>query len=133
MGAPLHMITTKALPYTAIFNTPSECSRWVHLVKEWQKANPDIKGGDYRYFLAEEFLRVHIIIQRLYDRRYFWDGSPTHLTRTREHDWSLPLDLMEELPIERFWRDARVERIWEGTSEIQRHIISRAMLRPLGS
>ena len=26
----------------------------------------------------------------------------------------------------------RVERIWEGTSEIQRHIISRELLRPLG-
>ena len=41
------------------------------------------------------------------------------------------MGLMDSLPIERFWRDARVERIWEGTSEIQRHIISRAMLRPL--
>ena len=41
------------------------------------------------------------------------------------------MGLMDALPIERFWRDARVERIWEGTSEIQRHIISRAMLRPL--
>jgi acyl-CoA dehydrogenase len=40
------------------------------------------------------------------------------------------MGLMEELPIERFWRDARVERIWDGTSEIQRHIISRALLRP---
>ena len=28
------------------------------------------------------------------------------------------------------WRDARLERIWEGTSEIQRHIISRSLLRP---
>ena len=28
--------------------------------------------------------------------------------------------------------DARVERIWEGTSEIQRHIISRALLRAVG-
>ncbi|MEE8202687.1 MAG: acyl-CoA dehydrogenase family protein, partial [Alphaproteobacteria bacterium] len=26
------------------------------------------------------------------------------------------MGLMEELPIERFWRDARVERIWDGTS-----------------
>lgn len=43
------------------------------------------------------------------------------------------MGLMSELPIERFWRDARVERIWDGTSEIQRHIISRAMLRPLGA
>ncbi|GAB5468696.1 MAG: acyl-CoA dehydrogenase [Rhodospirillales bacterium] len=43
------------------------------------------------------------------------------------------MGLMESLPLERIWRDARVERIWEGTSEIQRHIISRALLRPLGS
>jgi acyl-CoA dehydrogenase len=42
------------------------------------------------------------------------------------------MGLMSDLPLERIWRDARVERIWEGTSEIQRHIISRALLRPLG-
>ena len=41
------------------------------------------------------------------------------------------LGLMDDLPLARFWRDARVERIWDGTSEIQRHIISRDMLRPL--
>lgn len=43
------------------------------------------------------------------------------------------MGLMEETGIERHWRDARVERIWEGTSEIQRHIISRGLLRPLGA
>ncbi|MFZ9304482.1 MAG: acyl-CoA dehydrogenase [Gammaproteobacteria bacterium] len=43
------------------------------------------------------------------------------------------MGLMADLPLERIWRDARVERIWEGTSEIQRHIISRALLRPLGA
>ncbi len=42
------------------------------------------------------------------------------------------MGLMDELPLERIWRDARVERIWEGTSEIQRHIISRELLRPYG-
>ncbi len=42
------------------------------------------------------------------------------------------MGLMDDLPLERFWRDARVERIWDGTSEIQRHIIARAVLRPLG-
>jgi acyl-CoA dehydrogenase len=42
------------------------------------------------------------------------------------------MGLMADLPVERWWRDARVERIWDGTSEIQRHIISRAMLRPYG-
>jgi acyl-CoA dehydrogenase len=43
------------------------------------------------------------------------------------------MGLVDELPIARWWRDARVERIWDGTSEIQRHIISRSMLRPLGA
>jgi len=39
------------------------------------------------------------------------------------------LGVMEDLPIQRFWRDARVERIWEGTSEIHRDIIARDILR----
>ena len=43
------------------------------------------------------------------------------------------MGLMNELPLEMLWRDARVERIWDGTSEIQRHIIAREMLRPLES
>jgi acyl-CoA dehydrogenase len=42
------------------------------------------------------------------------------------------MGLMDELPLERMWRDTRVDRIWDGTSEIQRHIISRALLRPHG-
>lgn len=42
------------------------------------------------------------------------------------------MGLMDDLPLARFWRDSRVERIWDGTSEIQRHIISRDLLRPLG-
>ncbi|MBI1386093.1 MAG: acyl-CoA dehydrogenase [Rhizobiales bacterium] len=43
------------------------------------------------------------------------------------------MGLMEEIPVQRLWRDSRLERIWDGTSEIQRHIISRAALRPLGA
>ncbi|GAB2444519.1 acyl-CoA dehydrogenase [Nocardioides hungaricus] len=43
------------------------------------------------------------------------------------------MGLMDELPLERIWRDARIERIWDGTSEIQRHIISRSLLRPWGA
>ena len=42
------------------------------------------------------------------------------------------MGLMTDLPLERIWRDARIERIWDGTSEVQRHIISRSLLRPLG-
>ena len=43
------------------------------------------------------------------------------------------MGLMDDYPLERFWRDARVELIWDGTSEIQRHIISRDLLRALGA
>ncbi len=43
------------------------------------------------------------------------------------------MGLMEEMPVERLWRDARLERIWDGTSEIQRHIISRTLLRQFES
>jgi len=31
---------------------------------------------------------------------------------------------MRENPVERLYRDIRVDRIWEGTSEIQRAIIA---------
>ena len=30
---------------------------------------------------------------------------------------------MREQPVERLWRELRVDRIWEGTSEIQRVVI----------
>ena len=43
------------------------------------------------------------------------------------------MGLMEEMPIQRLWRDSRLERIWDGTSEIQRHIITRSILRPYGA
>jgi acyl-CoA dehydrogenase len=43
------------------------------------------------------------------------------------------MGLMSELPLERMWRDVRVDRIWDGTSEIQRHIIARDLLRQLGA
>jgi alkylation response protein AidB-like acyl-CoA dehydrogenase len=34
---------------------------------------------------------------------------------------------MEEYPIARMWRDARVQRIYGGTSEICKEIIGRSM------
>ncbi len=54
------------------------------------------------------------------------------LSRVTDHAVQIfgGMGLMKTLPIERFWRDARLDRIWDGTSEIQRHIISRAILRP---
>ncbi|MCK4455600.1 MAG: acyl-CoA dehydrogenase, partial [Thermoplasmata archaeon] len=36
---------------------------------------------------------------------------------------------MREYPVERYYRDAKITEIYEGTSEIQRLVISRALLR----
>ena len=57
------------------------------------------------------------------------------LNRVADHTVQIygGMGLMDDYPLERFWRDARVERIWDGTSEIQRHIIGRELLRPLGA
>jgi acyl-CoA dehydrogenase len=73
------------------------------MVTEMDMAMAKLKATEMLAFVADEAIQIH--------------GG---------------MGLMADLPLERIWRDARVERIWEGTSEIQRHIISRALLRPLG-
>ena len=40
--------------------------------------------------------------------------------------------MKDESPVERYYRDARVTEIYEGTSEIQRLVISRTILREQG-
>ena len=39
---------------------------------------------------------------------------------------------IDEFPVERYLRDARVQTIYEGTSEIQRIVIARDSLRAAG-
>ena len=37
------------------------------------------------------------------------------------------MGLMEELPLERIWRDVRVCQIYEGTSDVQKILIQRSL------
>ena len=39
------------------------------------------------------------------------------------------LGYCKDLPIERFYRDSRVSRIYDGTSEIHRTVIARSLLK----
>ncbi len=39
----------------------------------------------------------------------------------------------KEFPVERYYRDAKVTEIYEGTSEIQRLVIARSILEPTRS
>jgi alkylation response protein AidB-like acyl-CoA dehydrogenase len=36
---------------------------------------------------------------------------------------------IDEYPVERFYRDAKITEIYEGTSEVQKMVIARALLR----
>jgi alkylation response protein AidB-like acyl-CoA dehydrogenase len=38
-----------------------------------------------------------------------------------------------DYPVERYWRDAKLTEIGEGTSEVQRLVISREVLREIAS
>jgi alkylation response protein AidB-like acyl-CoA dehydrogenase len=47
--------------------------------------------------------------------------------REGEDEWRT-VGYSEELPVERYFREAKITEIYEGTSEIQRKVISRAEL-----
>ena len=99
------------------------------------------KLADMRTKLTEAELMTHRAAWRM-DRGHMTDGDAAMAKISSTEMLQFVADeaiqilggmgLMDELPLERIWRDARVDRIWDGTSEIQRHIISREMLRPLG-
>jgi alkylation response protein AidB-like acyl-CoA dehydrogenase len=40
---------------------------------------------------------------------------------------------MKDHPVERYYRDARVTEIYEGTSEMQRLVLSRSIMRDLAA
>ncbi len=94
--------------------TAIDAADWLTLAAAWRLDH----GLDANRQIAEAKLHASETLARVTDEAVQIFGG---------------MGLMDDLPIERFWRDARVERIWDGTSEIQRHIIARDLLRPLGA
>lgn len=89
-----------------------DAADWLTLAAAWKLA----QGHDANREIASAKLYASEMLARVTDEAIQIHGG---------------MGLMDDLPLARFWRDARVERIWDGTSEIQRHIISRSLLRPL--
>ncbi len=92
--------------------TEIDAADWLTLSAAWKLA----QGHDANREIASAKLYASEMLARVTDEAIQIHGG---------------MGLMDDLPLARFWRDARVERIWDGTSEIQRHIISRSLLRPL--
>ena len=90
--------------------TEIDAADWLTLVAAWKLD----QGQDANREIASAKLFASEMLARVTDHAIQIHGG---------------MGLMDDLPLERFWRDARVERIWDGTSEIQRHIISRSQLR----
>ncbi len=94
--------------------TEIDAADWLTLAAAWQLD----QGGDANRPIAQAKVYASEMLARVTDEAIQIFGG---------------MGLMADLPLARFWRDSRVERIWDGTSEIQRHIISRDLLRPLGA
>ena len=67
---------------------------------------------------ADGLQRAHLL------RKTFWTDNLTWLDELLNDGTGFT----QSLPLERFARDARIMRIYEGTSEIQRNIISPTVL-----
>lgn len=89
MGAPIQLETLRALPTTAIFNNRRECDRFTALVKAWKRDNPSVKAGSPQALIAERYMILHVLIQRLIDKRYFWDGTATSFQSAADHEFTL--------------------------------------------
>jgi acyl-CoA dehydrogenase len=79
----------------------------------WDAAWRLDQGGDVRAQASKAKLFASEALARVADRAVQVHGGYGYVA---------------ELPVEKFYRDARITRIYEGTSEIQRGIIARSLL-----
>jgi acyl-CoA dehydrogenase len=81
-----------------------------HVARSWERDDPKILHGK----TAMAKLYASEMAGRVADRAVQIFGGRGYMT---------------ENPAERYYRELRVDRIWEGTSEIQRSVIARGLLK----
>lgn len=104
MAAPVHLETMRSLPATTVFNCRAEYDRFVNLVKHWKRDNPSVKAGDLRSLIVERLLVLHVLMQRLHDKRFFWNGERTTFQNAgADHEFCLSAEDAERKDRE-FWK-----------------------------
>ncbi len=122
-------------------------SEWASKRKQFGQAISKFQGTSFKIadmvtdLQASDLLVLHACQRADEDKMTSSDAAITKLFASealgRTADSAVQIfggmGLMEDLPVQRLWRDARLERIWDGTSEIQRHIIAKSHLRAFES
>jgi len=117
-----------------------------HLNDRWQFGKPLADQQGLQWRLADMAADVHAARLVCYEAAYRYEREPHNRARngamaklvasemvSRVADQAVQLfggeGYRKDRPIERIWREVRVIRVLEGTSEIMRHIIARELLR----
>jgi alkylation response protein AidB-like acyl-CoA dehydrogenase len=86
---------------------------------------------------AARLLTLRAAVKKDRQERYTREAAMAKLYASETVNWIADravqihggMGYSKELPVERYFRDARITPIYEGTSEIQRHVIARDLLR----
>lgn len=117
-----------------------------HLTQRHQFGKPLAANQGVQWMLADMASELHGARLVCYDAAFRYDHEPSNRARlgataklvasemaSRMADRTVQLfggeGYRKDRPIERIWREVRVVRILEGTSEIMRHIIARELFR----
>jgi alkylation response protein AidB-like acyl-CoA dehydrogenase len=87
---------------------------------------------------AAKLLTLRAAVTKDSGRRFTAEAAMAKLYASETSNWVTDkavqihggMGYSKELPVERYFRDARITEIYEGTSEIQRLVIARSVLRP---
>ena len=86
-------------------------------------------------FRAARRLWARIMKERFGAKKPMQDAFPLASGRSPVPDYIVRLGgygFIEEYPVARFYRDAKILEVGEGTSEVQRIVLARAMGLPVG-